>query len=265
MWKTWVVKVAWLYVAPVKGLAIEARDHIELTTRGVDDDRRFCVVNDEGRILNGKRFAPVTTIGAHFDPATDRLELALDGERVAGTVRVGAPIEVNVYGHDAAGHLVDGPWTAALSEYLGRVVRLVRLDEPGNGHDRADQRAGATLLSLASLQRLAEQAGVQMPVDPRRFRMLIGIDGATAHEEDGWIGNRVRVGKAVVVPAGNVGRCVTTTLDPDTGRPTLDTLQVLARYRRDLMTTEPLAFGIWARVESGGRVALGDDITVLDP
>jgi hypothetical protein len=92
--------------------------------------------------------------------------------------------------------------------------------------------------------------------------MLIGIAGATAHEEDGWIGKRVRVGNAVVIPAGNVGRCVTTTLDPDTGRPTLDTLAVLAQYRRDLTTTEPLAFGIWARVERAGSIGLGDDIVV---
>jgi uncharacterized protein YcbX len=93
--------------------------------------------------------------------------------------------------------------------------------------------------------------------------MLIGVAGASAHTEDSWIGRRVRVGDAVVVPAGNVGRCVVTTRDPETAVPTLDTLELLARYRRELPTTEPLAFGIWARVERAGRVALGDDITVL--
>jgi uncharacterized protein YcbX len=245
-------------------MAIESRDHIELTACGVEDDRRFCVVGDDGRVLNGKRFAPMTTTAAHYDPATERLELVLDGEFVADRVRVGEPIEVDVYGHPAAGHLVDGPWTAALSEHLGRVARLVRFDEPGNGHDRARKQAGATLLSRASLERLAEQAGGDAPVDARRFRMLIGIDGATAHEEDGWIGKRVRVGDAVVAPAGNVGRCVTTSLDPDTGVLTLDTLDLLARYRRDLGTTEELAFGIWARVERPGRIALGDEIVVLE-
>jgi MOSC domain-containing protein len=264
VWKTWAVKVAWLFVAPVKGLAIESRDHIELGPRGVEEDRRFCFVNAEGRMLNGKRFAPITTVGAHFDPRTDRLELRLADDVVSGVVRVGDPITVDIYGNPAAGHLVDGPWTAAMSEQFGQVVRLVRLDEPGNGHDRSDERANATLLSRASLERLADEARVDAPVDPRRFRMLIGIDGASAHEEDGWIGRRVRAGDAVVVPGGNVGRCKVTTYGPDTGTPDLDTLGVLTRYRAEVSSTEPRAFGIWARVERPGRVALGDAITVED-
>lgn len=265
VWKTWAVKVAWLYVSPVKGLAIEERDHVELGRSGVEDDRRFCLVGEDGHMLNGKRLGSVTTIGAHFDPATDRLELRMAGDaRVGGTVSVGEPIVVAIYGHEASGHLVEGPWTAVLTEQLGRTVRLVRLDEPGNGHDRAHLSAGATLLSLASLERLAEEAGTEDPVDARRFRMLIGIDGATAHEEDGWIGRRVRVGQAVVIPGGNVGRCRVTTLDPDTGIRDLETLDVLARYRREVPSSEPLAFGVWARVERAGRVALGDDIAVLE-
>jgi uncharacterized protein YcbX len=265
VWKTWAVKVAWLHVAPVKGLVIEARDHIQLGPNGVEDDRRFCVVDETGRMLNGKRLAALGTISAHFEPGTDRLELTMaDGTWVAGAVEVSAPIAVTIYGHQAAGHVVEGPWAAALTERLGLPLRIVRFDAPGSGHDRAGSAAGATLLSLASLARLADEAGVDTPVDPRRFRMLIGIDGARAHEEDEWIGRRVRVGEAVVAPAGNVGRCVTTTRRPGTADSDLDTLELLARYRRDVPSSEALAFGIWARVERAGNIALGDDISVVE-
>ena len=260
------MKVAWLYVAPVKGLALEARDQIELSLSGVEDDRRFCLVGEDGHMLNGKRLAPVTTIGAHFDPATDHLELRMpDDARITGTVTVAEPIAVTMYGgHVGPGRVVEGPWAAALSQELGRPIRLVQFDGPGNGHDRASAGAGASLLSLASLERLAKEARVEGPVDPRRFRMLIGIDGATAHEEDSWIGKRVRVGDAVVVPGGNVGRCKVTTMDPDTGVRDLPTLDVLADYRRDVPSTEPLSFGVWARIERAGRVALGDEIALED-
>ena len=259
-----MVKVAWLYVAPVKGLAIESRDHVELGLSGVEDDRCFCLVGEDGNMLNGKRLAPVTTIGAHFDPAQGRLELRMaSGARVSGTVREGEGIVVTMYGgHEASGHVVEGPWAAALTEQLARPIRLVHFDSPGNGHDRVSKSADATLLSLASLERLADEAGIEGPVDPRRFRMLIGIDGATPHEEDGWIGKQVHVGDAVVVPGGNVGRCRVTTMDPDTGTVDLDTLDVLARYRAEVVSSERLSFGIWARVERAGRVALGDEIAV---
>lgn len=263
VWKTWGVKVAWLHVAPVKGLSLEARDHVELGPNGVEDDRRFRLIGEDGRLINGKRLAALTTIGAHVDPATDRLELRMPGgRRIGGAVVIGDPIAMN--GHEAPAHLVEGPWAAALSEQLGRPIRLVRLDDPGRGHDRAGKQGAATLLSLASLERLADEANLDGPVDPRRFRMLIGIDGATAHEEDGWIGKRVHVGEAVVVPGGNVGRCEVTTLDPDRGVSDLPTLRVLADYRGSMTSSEPLAFGIWARVERAGRIALGDDISVSE-
>ena len=260
------MKVAWLHVAPVKGLRIEEREQIDLGPNGVDDDRRFCIVDVEsGQLLNGKRFAPITTVVPHFDATTERLELRLpSGEVVSGRVELAEPTSVRNYGgHVAAGRIVSGPWAAALSSEFGRELRLVRFDSPGNGHDRASRAAGATLLSLASLERLQQEAQISEPVDPRRFRMLIGIAGATAHEEDEWIGRRVAVGNAVLVPAGNVGRCVTTTRDPDSAEPDLDTLDLLARYRRELPTSEALPFGIWARVEQPGRVVIGDAIAPL--
>lgn len=70
----------------------------------------------------------------------------------------------------------------------------------------------------------------------------------------------MRIGTAVVVPVGNVGRCAVTSLDPDRGVSDLDTLAALGRYRGALQTTEPLAFGVSARVERSGAVALGDDV-----
>ena len=257
------MKVAWLHVAPVKGLRIEERDRIELGPNGVADDRLFCVADETGRLLNGKRLAPLSTIVAHYDAKNEHLELRMpNGSVVDASVAVGEPIAVTIYGHTAAGRVVDGPWADALSGELGRPVRLVRFDGPGQGHDRARLAAGATMLSTGSLERMQDEAGSAEPVDPRRFRMLIGVSGAGAHEEDEWIGRRVRVGEAVVVPSGNVGRCVVTTRDPETAEPTLDTLELLARYRRDIGTTEELAFGVWAHVEQPGTVRLGDPVEV---
>jgi uncharacterized protein YcbX len=92
--------------------------------------------------------------------------------------------------------------------------------------------------------------------------MLFGVSGVDAHAEDTWIGSRVLVGAAVVEPGGNIGRCAVTTLDPDRGVPTFDTLAAIGKYRRDKVTTEPLAFGVWARVTKAGLVRVGDGVEV---
>jgi uncharacterized protein YcbX len=255
-------RVAWIHLAPIKALAIEELQQVELDRLGVANDRRFCIVDPDGRMLNAKRVQHFVAVRPRFDDAM-RLHLSMpDGSEVEGAIDLGRAIAVSIYGRSVAARVIDGPWTDALSSLATRPVQLVRFDEPGEGVDRADEGAGASLLAEASLLAIAKAAGVTASVDPRRFRMLFGIAGVAAHAEDTWIGSRVHIGSAVVIPGGNIGRCAVTTLNPLTGVPDLDTLAALARYRRDLVTSEPLAFGVWARVAQPGLVRAGDPVEV---
>jgi uncharacterized protein YcbX len=127
------------------------------------------------------------------------------------------------------------------------------------GVDRG--RDGAvTLLSIASLERLRDEAGETEAVDGRRFRMTFGIEGLKAHEEDDWVDREVRVGDALVRVGGNVGRCAATTRQPDTGVVDFKTLHYLKAYRDEAETTEPLPFGVHARVVEPGHVRIGDAV-----
>ena len=116
-----------------------------------------------------------------------------------------------------------------------------------------------SLVSRASLARLGQEAGEHRPVDGRRFRMLFEIDGVGPHQEDLWIGERVRIGGATVSPVGDVGRCAVTKCDPDSGVSDLDTLGALASYRRE-GRTEPLPLGVCGDVLVPGRVGVGDPV-----
>lgn len=256
-------RVAWIHVAPIKALAVQELDVVELGLCCVENDRRFCIVDPEGRMLNAKRVQRFVAIRPRFDSDYRRLVLEMpDGSAVEARADVGRATAVTIYGRTVAAREVDGPFSTALSAIAERPVRLVRFDRAGEGVDRADEGAGASLLAEESLRAIANAAGVTTPVDPRRFRMLFGIAGVDAHAEDSWIGRRVHIGAAVVEPGGNVGRCAVTTLDPDTGVSDLDTLAAIGSYRRDLVTSEPLAFGVWARVSTAGIVRVGDPVRV---
>jgi uncharacterized protein YcbX len=61
---------------------------------------------------------------------------------------------------------------------------------------------------------------------------------------------------------GHVGRCAATTRQPDTGVVDFKTLHYLSDYRGELDTTEPLAFGVHARVLRPGRVRVGDPVVL---
>jgi len=261
--ETPTARVAWIHVAPIKALAIQELQQVQLDRHGVENDRRFCIVDPDGRMLNAKRVQRFVAVRPRFDDAMRHLHMAMpDGSNVEGAIDLGRAITVSIYGRSVGARVVDGPWADALSAVAGRTVQLVRFDDPGEGVDRADKGAGASLLAEASLRAIAKAAGVTLPVDPRRFRMLFGVAGVEAHAEDTWIGSRVHVGSAVVVPGGNIGRCAVTTLDPRTGVSDLDTLAALATYRGDKVTSEPLAFGVWARVVEAGVVRVGDAVHV---
>jgi uncharacterized protein YcbX len=251
------VNITALSITPIKGLQLQRVDQIELGRSGAVGDRRFFVIDERGRMVNGKVIGELQTVIA--DTADGRLRLTFpDGEVVEDEVRHAETLTASFFSQPVEARLLDGPWAAALSEHVGKGVRLV---EAEGSVDRGAIGA-ASLISRASLERLAAEADVA-DVDPRRFRMLIEIDGVEAHAEDAWVGRSAKVGEAVVRWRGHVGRCLITSRDPESGVIDLPTLDVLGEYRRDLETTEPLPFGIYGSVQESGRVRVGDELHLL--
>ena len=251
--------VARICIAPVKALHVVNPDEVELTHAGVVGDRRFWLVDRSRRLVNGKGHPELMRVHPEWDEASRRLALTFpDGSVVEGEVEPGEPFEAELYRTPHPSRLVPGPWQEALSEFAGEPLTLLWSER--GAQDRGNDRGGwATLVSRGSLDHLGSEAGATEPVDGRRFRMLFEIDGVEPHEEDTWLGNRVAIGNAVVVPLGDVGRCVVTTCDPDTAVSDLDTLKTLARYRPDGVV-EPLPFGVYCDVAVPGRVRVGDAV-----
>jgi len=252
-------RVVRISIAPVKALGLVHPNQVRLEARGAAGDRRFWLVDESGRLYNNRRCGPLMTVRPSWDEQTRVLELAFpDGTVVGGQVALGAPVEVQLHHVDHPSRLVIGPWQKALSSFAGEPLRLL-WSETGAA-DRSSGRGTVSLVSHGSLEQLRDQAGAAAPVDGRRFRMLFEIDGVDAHAEDAWIGGRVTLGGAEIAVAGDVGRCVITTMDPDRGVRDLDTLGALAEYRRQ-GRAEPLPFGVYGEVRSPGLVRVGDQVT----
>jgi uncharacterized protein YcbX len=254
-----VPSVARISIAPVKGLALVERDEILLERTGAAENRRFHIVDADGRRYNQLRNGALVQIRPDYDGR--RLGLRFpDGTTADGEIALGAEITTDFYGRRVDGHLVDGPWSDALSAWAGRPLRLVQ-SAPGAAVDRG--RGHVSLVSRASLEELGRHAGQNGAVDGRRFRMLFEVDGCSAHEEDTWVKREVRIGRAVVRLRGDVGRCAITTQNPDTGAPDLDTLRTINAYRPETANEKGkkhLPFGVYGEVLEPGRVTVGDQV-----
>jgi uncharacterized protein YcbX len=149
--------VAVIQTTPVKSLGLHRPEEIELTTKGVAGDRQFFLVDERGRIFVGRRFGPLVRIGAEWDGASLTLRFP-DGAVVSGEVELGAPLATDFYGfRELPGHEVVGPWSAALSDYAGVPVRLIRADNCD-----AQDLTPASIVSTASIARLGRELGEEL-------------------------------------------------------------------------------------------------------
>jgi uncharacterized protein YcbX len=262
-----MARVARISIAPVRGLALQHPASIDVVDGGVLEDRRFYLVDEHGRLVDRLLAAGLVQVAAETNPEATWLRMTFpDGAVVEGDFTLDEPIATEMYGRLAIGHVVGGPWAAALTPFTHRPVLLVRCDTPGGTRIRAGEpnvRNAVSLVSDGSLRELARQLGVDA-VDGRRFRMLIEVEGAGAHEEDSWIGGSVAISSAVLSITKPDARCAITTQNPDTGERDLDTLRTLIRYRgfRAGDPEKKIDFGVLGEVLVPGTISVGDEVEV---
>jgi uncharacterized protein YcbX len=83
------------------------------------------------------------------------------------------------------------------------------------------------------------------------------VSGAEGLAERGWPGRRLRIGSAVIRAVKLRRRCVMTTYDPDTLHQDLAVLERIADEFGGKMALD-------CEVLEGGRVAVGDPVSLLD-
>ncbi len=246
-------EVAGFNLTPVKSTALQQPDAIDLRTEGADGDRRFLFGRLDGSRASAVSKAPLMPIRSTWDRDADTLTLELaDGCRITGDAEpYGDPIDVTLYDRTVPARRIDPVFDAAVAD-IDETLTIFRVDEP----EYAGGVHRVSLISRASVADVGSEGG-DPGLDPRRFRMLVEIDGLEAYAEDAWAGRRLRLGRAVVRVGKRVARCVMTTLDPDTGRSDFPTLDVLTRTRK---VGTDLLLGVYADVEVPGLVRVGDQV-----
>lgn len=247
--------LARINVTPLKGAALAHPAAVDLTALGIPGNRRFHLVDARGRLFSGGDHGPLVRLRVAWDAPSESLTVTFPDGRVVGEQadHLGDVHVTDFYGRPVPGRFVEGSLTEALSEFVGRPVRLVRTDVEGDGCDEYH----LTLVSRASVRDLGTRYA-RPDLDPLRFRMNLELDGCAPFEEDTWAGRTVRIGEAVVRVLGPVPRCVVTTQDPATGVKDFDTLKRISEFRPLMREPRGVPFGVYAEVEQPARVAVGD-------
>ena len=212
----------WRY--PVKSMGGERLDACLITDRGLEGDRRWALVdgvaNRAGKLLSIRQDERLMTY---------RARLSDHG--------------VDVITPDGELRRLDDQLVAALAEQTARPLTL--RDLAGANFDDSP----VLVVNLASLAAFGLEAGV--PIDRRRFRANLYLDGLEPEEELLWLGRRVRAGDAELEVIKRCDRCVVITRDPDTTTASPELLRILT-------DTHETCMGLYCGVVRPGRVAVGD-------
>lgn len=234
--------VTGLYVYPVKGCRGIAVDAARLLETGLENDRRWLVVDPNGRFVTQREMPRLALVGTALERDALVLELP-DGPRVrVRELADGEAREVVVWRSHCAALDCGDAVAAALSAFLARDVRLVqfdprrerRVDPAWTGELAARvQFADGFPLLLVGEESLADlNARLPSPIPMNHFRPNVVVKGLPAYAEDAV--REFVDGPLRLRPVKGCTRCKVTTTDQATGVVTgEEPLRTLRTYRWD--------------------------------
>jgi uncharacterized protein len=214
----------WRY--PVKSMAGERLDSCFITEIGLDGDRRWALVD-----------GTVNRAGKLFTNTQDARLMTYRARLVDHGVEVSTP--------RGQSRDLDDQLVAELGREVSRPLTL--RDTAGVNFDDSP----VLVVNLSTVAAFALAAG--MPIDHRRFRGNLYVEGFESDEEVRWLGRRIRVGAVELEPVRRCERCVVITRDPETTLASPGLLRVLTETSETFM-------GIYCRVVRPGVVSVGDVI-----
>ena len=244
-----------IHLAPVKSLALLSVERVNVTTRGIDGDRRFIVLDSAGRVVTQRQLGKLTRVTAEYSSDTDTLRMCFpDGQLVVGHPGVGPQTATVLWGRVIRGKLVTGEWAGALSEFCGAELTLMKAEGAGACFDEYP----VSVMSQASIDLLSGLTRGAKTFEVERFRPTLLLDGCGPHEEDSWLGAGIRIGDRLRLRLiSRDPRCAITTLDPASGERDFDTLRLILSYRPN---PRAAYFGVYGIVETPGVVSVGDEV-----
>ncbi len=244
---------------PVKGLSAQDLPTVALTAdQPLPFDRCYALLHGTAAEMSPEAWRPksefftllrnekLAALETEFDEDTQTLLIRRNGRQVARG-QLDQPM---------GRMLIEQFFAAYMAGAAPGAPKIVQAD----GFAYTDVEAPLlSLLNPASVHDI--ERVTKQPVDPGRLRANLWLDGLPAWAERAWVGHTLTIGGATLEVVEPISRCAAIDVAPsggaEGGSRTLNLLQAL---RRGFGHTQ---CGVYARVVTGGRVALGDAVQLL--
>ena len=261
-----------LHIHPVKSCAGIAVQRSLLVETGLDLDRAWMLVDAQGLFVTQRELPRLALV----QPALRGDEILLRAPGMLGlhlaVDRAESPRRVQVWDDWVPAWDMGDLAAQWFSDFSGQALRLVRFDPehrrlseqrwtvPHTGQTAFADGFALLVVSSASLAELNRRLALlgMAPVDLRRFRPNLVLDGLQPHDEDHveWLEIDTAQGTARLKLVKPCTRCSIPGVDPDTGTQGFELVDALASYRRDARVDGAATFGMNAIVVDGAGFEL---------
>lgn len=263
------MKLQDIYVYPIKSLGGIRLEEAEVQERGLKYDRRWMLVDKEGKFLTQRKYANMALI---------QVELTADGLKVflkkkpEKQVLVpyeksdGRELSVVIWEDTVPARIVDESISAWFTDQLGIPCDLVIMPNTtkrklkpkyavnGESVSFADGMP-YLIIGQASLDDLNNR--LEKPVPMERFRPNFVFSGGEPFAEDK--GDLVKIGGNEFKITKSCARCIVITIDQESGEKGKEPLKTLASYRT---VDKKVMFGRNMLLLSGDTVKVGDEVFI---
>lgn len=266
--------LASIHIYPLKSGAPLALDQAVVEKRGLARDRRWMLVDANGKFVTGRQQPRLTLITALPDGSALRLTApGMSALTLSPPPADGPRIDTAVWGAAVQPLLASEEAHAWVSAFFGAPYRVVHMDDACTRRVKAkyDGKYGEDddvvsfadafpllLISQSALDQLNTKLATPVPM--LRFRPNLVVGGTAPHAEDGW--KRIRIGTIELEVVKACVRCVFTTVEFERGAfdPSGEPLRTLLKYRRG---DDGVTFGQNVIPRGHGILRRGDAVEVL--
>lgn len=262
-------------IFPIKSLRGVSLTSSEIDNRGLLQDRRWMLVDNNGKFITQRQHARLALVDVK--PGSGQLVLSAP-DMVPLTIPLHPAFHENInvtVWHDSCDvWSLEAIYDEWFSDYLHTGCRLVYMPDhvkrsvdnnfSVSVHDQVGFADGFPFLliseaSLADLnKRIMEQGGSALPM--MRFRPNLVVKNEVPYEEDQW--KIITIGELTFHVVKPCSRCVIPTIDIETGEKRSEPMKTLSGYRQ---RDNKIYFGqnLIHEHNKPGSLQIGDEVTVV--